>query len=415
MLDLKFIRENPEAVRQAIENRCIEAPLDEILKLDAERREKLTELENLRRTRKMASKDFQAGQDAVNEGRERRVRVKDLEDDTKRLDEELTRLVLQIPNIPQPSVPLGKSERDNVVMTNWREPKVFDFTPATHWEIGEKLGIIDFERGVKLAGTRFYVLTGDGARLQRAIINFMLDLHTNEHGYTDIYPPFMVKKDVMTASGNLPKFADNLYHDAEDDLWFIPTAEVPLTSMYADEVLPPGSLPVSMCAYTPCFRREKMSAGKDTRGIKRGHQFDKIELYKIVEPEKSNEELEKLLHDACDVAERLELPYHILRLCTADLGFSSSKTYDIEVWAPGCSEWLEVSSCSNCWDFQARRANIRYRPTTDSRPMFPHTLNGSGLALPRILIAIIENYQQKDGTIAVPEVLRPYMGKSVIK
>jgi len=415
MLDLKFIRENTEAVRQAIENRCTEAPLDEILRLDTERRERLTELENLRRSRKVASKDFQAGTDAVAEGRERRARIKDLEDDTKRLDEELTGLVLQIPNIPQTTVPLGKSERDNVVMTNWREPKKFDFTPAPHWEIGEKLGIIDFERGVKLSGTRFYILKGDGARLQRAIINFMLDLHTGEHGYEDIYPPFMVKKDVMTASGNLPKFADNLYHDAEDDLWFIPTAEVPLTSLHADEVLPPGSLPVSMCAYTPCFRREKMSAGKDTRGIKRGHQFDKIELYKIVEPEKSNDELEKLLHDACDVAERLELPYHILRLCTADLGFSSSKTYDIEVWAPGCSEWLEVSSCSNCWDFQARRANIRYRPTPDSRPLFPHTLNGSGLALPRIMIAVIENYQQKDGTIVVPEVLRPYMGKSVIK
>jgi seryl-tRNA synthetase len=415
MLDLKFIRENPEAVRQAIENRCTEAPLDEILKLDTERRERLTELENLRRSRKVASKDFQAGTDAVAEGRERRTRIKDLEDDNKRLDEELTRLLLQVPNIPQPSVPLGKSERDNVVCTTWREPKKFDFTPLSHWEIGEKLGIIDFERGVKLSGTRFYILKGDGARLQRAIINFMLDLHTGEHGYKDIYPPFMVKKDVMTASGNLPKFADNLYHDAEDDLWFIPTAEVPLTSMYADEVIPPGSLPVSMCAYTPCFRREKMSAGKDTRGIKRGHQFDKIELYKIVEPSTSNDELEKLLHDATDVAERLELPYHILRLCTADLGFSSSKTYDIEVWAPGCSEWLEVSSCSNCWDFQARRANIRYRPTPDARPMFPHTLNGSGLALPRIMIAVIENYQQKDGTIAVPEVLRPYMGKAVIK
>ncbi len=415
MLDLKFIRENPEVVRQAIANRCIEAPLDEILKLDAERREKLTELETMRRSRKEASKDFQAGKDAVAEGRERRARIKDLEDDTKRLDEELTKLVLQIPNIPQPDVPLGKSEHDNVVATVWREPKKFDFTPLPHWEIGEKLGIIDFDRGVKLSGTRFYVLKGDGARLQHALINFMLDLHTQQHNYAEIYPPFMVKRDVMIASGNLPKFADNLYHDAEDDLWFIPTAEVPLTSMYADEVIPPGGLPINMCAYTPCFRREKMSAGKDTRGIKRGHQFDKIELYKIVEPSTSNDALEKLLHDATDVAERLELPYHILRLCTADLGFSSSKTYDIEVWAPGQSEWLEVSSCSNCWDFQARRANIRYRPTPDARPSYPHTLNGSGLALPRILIAVIENYQQKDGSIAVPEVLRPYVGKSVIK
>ncbi len=415
MIDLKFIRENPEVVRQAIENRCTEAPLDEILKLDAERRQKIQELEIFRRSRKEASREYQAGKEGIAEGRERRARIKELEDDTKRLDEELTKLLLQIPNIPQPTVPLGKSERDNVVCSSWHEPPKFDFTPLPHWEIGEKLGIIDFERGVKLSGTRFYMLKGDGARLQRSIINFMLDLHTKEHGYKEIYPPFMVKRDVMVASGNLPKFADNLYHDAEDDLWFIPTAEVPLTSMYADEVLPPGSLPLNMCAYTPCFRREKMSAGKDTRGIKRGHQFDKIELYKIVEPETSNNELEKLLHDATDVCERLELPYHILRLCTADLGFSSSKTYDIEVWAPGCSEWLEVSSCSNCWDFQARRAGVRYRPAPDARPLFPHTLNGSGLALPRIMIAVIENYQQKDGSVAVPEVLRPYMGKSVIK
>jgi seryl-tRNA synthetase len=348
-------------------------------------------------------------------GRERRARIKDLEDDANRLEEELTRLLLQVPNIPQPSVPMGKSEHDNIICAAWREPRKFEFTPLPHWEIGGKLGIIDFERGVKLSGTRFYVLKGQGARLQRALINFMLDLHTGEHGYEDTYPPFMVKKEVMTASGNLPKFADNIYHDAEDDLWLIPTAEVPLTSMYAGEVLAPGFLPVNMCAYTPCFRREKMSAGKDTRGIKRGHQFDKIELYKIVEPEKSNDELEKLLHDATDVATRLELPFHVLQLCTADLGFSSSKTYDIEVWAPGCAEWLEVSSCSNCGDFQARRANIRYRPLADARPMFPHTLNGSGLALPRILIAVIENYQQKDGSIAVPEVLRPYMGTSVIK
>jgi seryl-tRNA synthetase len=290
------------------------------------------------------------------------------------------------------------------------EARKFDFSPRPHWELGESLGIIDFERGVKLSGSRFYVLKGLGARLQRALISFMLDLHVNEHGYTEMYPPFMVKRECMVGSGNLPKFADNLYHDEEDDFWFVPTAEVPLTNLHRDEILPPDTLPLYYVAYTPCFRREKMSAGKDTRGIKRGHQFDKVELYKFVAQESSNEELEKMVDDAEEVCRRLGIPYRVLELCTGDLGFASTKSYDIEMWAPGCGEWLEVSSCSNCESFQARRANIRYRPEQRAKPEFVHTLNGSGLALPRTLIAVMENYQQADGSIVVPEVLRPYMG-----
>jgi len=298
---------------------------------------------------------------------------------------------------------------------SWGEPKSLNFEPAPHWKLGETFGIIDFDRGAKLSGSRFYVLKGLGARLQRALISFMLDLHTRDHDFKEIYPPFMVKRDCMTATGNLPKFADNLYHDAEDDFWFVPTAEVPLTNLHRDEILPPGVLPLYYVAYTACFRREKMSAGKDTRGIKRGHQFDKVELYKFTEPSRSNDELEKMVSAAEEVAQRLKIPYRVLELCTAELGFASTKSYDIEMWAPGCNEWLEVSSCSNCGDFQARRANIRYRPSLDSKPQFVNTLNGSGLALPRVLIAVMENYQQGGGSIVIPEVLQPYIGTEVMR
>jgi seryl-tRNA synthetase len=324
-------------------------------------------------------------------------------------------LLLQVPNVPQPTVPVGCGEEDNVLVSTWGEPQSFDFEPVPHWKLGEALGIIDFDRGVKLSGSRFYVLKGLGARLQRALISFMLDLHTTEHGFKEIYPPFMVKRDCMTATGNLPKFADNLYHDDEDDFWFVPTAEVPLTNLHRDEIIPPGVLPIYYVAHTACFRREKMSAGKDTRGIKRGHQFDKVELYKFTEPPKSNYELEKMVSAAEEVCQKLKIPYRVLELCTAELGFASTKSYDIEMWAPGCNEWLEVSSCSNCGDFQARRANIRYRPSPDSKAQFAHTLNGSGLALPRVLIAVMENYQQAGGSIAIPEVLRPYVGAEVIR
>ncbi len=355
------------------------------------------------------------GKEIMDEGRGLRTKIRALEEEVRSLDKQLEELLLQVPNIPQPTVPSGKDEGDNVVVRSWGEPRSFDFQPAPHWKSGESLDIIDFERGVKLSGTRFYVLKGSGARLQRALISFMLDLHTTEHGYQEVYPPFMVKRECMVGTSNLPKFADHLYHDEEDDFWFIPTAEVPLTNLHRAEIIPPGTLPIYYVAYTACFRREKMSAGKDTRGIKRGHQFDKVEMYKFTEPSTSNQELEKMVHNGEEVCHRLGLPYRVKQLCTADLGFASTKSYDIEIWAPGCGEWLEVSSCSNCGDFQARRASIRYRPSPEAKPQFVHTLNGSGLALPRVLIAVMENYQQADGSILIPEVLQPFMGKKVIR
>jgi seryl-tRNA synthetase len=413
MLDLRFIREHADLVREAVASRQDSAPLDEILKLDAERRQRILGLEELRHARKESAREKK--QASAEEGRELRSQIRELEEEVRSLDIQLEDLLLQVPNIPQPSVPVGKDEEDNIVVRSWGEPKSFNFPPAPHWKLGESLGIIDFERGIKLSGSRFYVLKGLGARLQRALISFMLDLHTREHGYQEVYPPFIVKRDCLVGSGNLPKFADNLYHDAEDDLWFVPTAEVPITNMHRDEILPPGSLPLHYVAYTACFRREKMSAGKDTRGIKRGHQFDKVELYKFTEPDTSNEELEKMIDNAEKVCQKLGLPYRIKQLCTADLGFASTRSYDVELWASGCGEWLEVSSCSNCDDFQARRANVRYRPTPDAKPHFVHTLNGSGLALPRVLIAILENYQQADGSIVIPEVLQPYIRERLIK
>jgi len=414
MLDLKFIRENTALIKDAIASRHDTAPLDEILQLDAERRKKVTELEDLRHEKKAAARTRKTDKVSAEEGRDLRVNIKGLEEEVRRLDNQLEYLLLQMPNIPHASVPQGKDENDNVIVRSWGEPGTFDFTPAPHWKLGESLGIIDFERGAKLSGSRFYVLKGLGARLQRALINFMLDLHISEHGYQEVYPPFMVKRECMVGSGNLPKFADNLYHDEEDDFWFVPTAEVPITNLHREEIIPPGVLPLYYVAYTACFRREKMSAGKDTRGIKRGHQFDKVEIYKFTEPAASNDELEKLTGNAEHVCQKLGLAYRVKQLCTADLGFASTKSYDVEMWAPGCGEWLEVSSCSNCGDFQARRANIRYRPTPESKPQFVHTLNGSGLALPRVMIAILENYQQADGSILIPEVLQPYVGEKVI-
>ena len=413
MLDLRLIRENPDLVREALVKRGDTAPLDEILQIDSERRQQILKLEDLRHRRKEASRERQVS--AAEEGRALRARIRDLDQEVSSLDNKLEELLLQVPNIPHPTVPAGKDETDNPVVRSWGEPEKFDFEPAPHWELGKSLDIIDFERGVKLSGTRFYVLKGPGARLQRALIAFMLDLHTSEHGYQEIYPPFMVKRECMVGSGQLPKFTDNLYRDDEDDFWFVPTAEVPLTNLHRDEIILPGMLPFYYVAYTACFRREKMSAGKDTRGIKRGHQFDKVELYKFTESATSDDELEKMVNNAEQVCQRLGLPYRVKELCTADLGFASTKSYDIEMWAPGCDEWLEVSTCSNCGDFQSRRANIRYRPAPDARPQFVHTLNGSGLALPRVMIAIIENYQQADGSISVPEALQDFVGQKVIK
>jgi seryl-tRNA synthetase len=325
------------------------------------------------------------------------------------LDGDLRELLLQAPNLPADSVPDGADESANVVVRSEGAPVERSFH-RPHWELGESLGIIDFEGGAKLSGSRFYVLKGAGARLQRALIAFMLDLHLRDGRYTEVYPPAMIKEENMWAGGWLPKFAENMYHDAEEDFWFVPTAEVTLTNLHRDEILEPGTLPLSYVAYTPCFRREKMSAGRDVRGIKRGHQFDKVEMYRFVEPEGSAAALQGLVDDAESVARALGIPHRVVQLCAGDLGFNAAEAYDIEMWAPGCGEWLEVSSCSNCTDFQARRANIRFRREKGGRPEHPHTLNGSGLALPRTLIAVLENYQQEDGSVIVPEALRQYMG-----
>ena len=419
MLSINLIRENPKVVREALDRRDEDnAPLDRIIELDERRRIILTSSEALRARRNQVSKELskmkEKPPEVIAEMRQVGSEIKTLETDLKEMDEELVRLLLHIPNIPLQDVPPGADESGNVLIKTVGTAPTFDFQPRPHWEIGENLGILDFERGVKMSGSRFYVLKGRGARLQRALISWMLDFHQSQNGYTEIYPPFVVKREALVGSAQLPKFADNVYHDEQDDLWLVPTAEVPLTNLHRDEILDASDLPLNYVAYTPCFRREKMSAGRDTRGIKRGHQFDKVEMYKYVTPEDSEEALQSMLSDAEGVAEALGLSHRVLELCTGDLGFHSAKSYDVEVWAPGCEEWLEVSSCSNCLDFQARRANIRYRPSERARPRYVHTLNGSGLGLPRVLIAVLETYQQADGSVRIPEVLQPYTGFDVI-
>ncbi|MDD5311576.1 MAG: serine--tRNA ligase [Dehalococcoidia bacterium] len=419
MIDIKLIRENSDAVLQAMEKRG-ESPdaIDEVIELDNMHRQLLREAESLRAKRNDVSKQISKMKEKpaalIAEMRSVGDKIKEIETEVDQIAAKLEDKLLRLPNLPAPDVPEGKDSADNVEVRAWGKPREFAFTPLPHWDLGEKLGIIDFQRGVKLSGTRFYVLRGAGALLQRSLISLMLDVHVKEHGYTEVYPPFMVKRECLVGSSNLPKFADNLYHDAEEDYWFVPTAEVPLTNLHRDEIIAPGTLPINYVAHTACFRREKMAAGKDTRGIKRGHQFDKVELYKFVEPETSDNELGKLLKDAEDICRKLEIPYRVIQLCTGDMGFAATKSFDIEMWAPGCKEWLEVSSCSNCGDFQARRANIRYRPDVESKPLLVHTLNGSGLALPRVLIAIMENYQQQDGSIRVPAALLPYMNVEAI-
>ena len=415
MISLQLIRENPDLVIESLTKRGETLNvLAEIQDHDAGHRRILREVEILRARRNEASRQLgpmkEKSADLLEEMRGLGVHLESLETEEKSMDSHIRELLLTLPNLVDPSVPEGNSAEDNKVVRQWGQPKELPFQPRPHWEIGEKLGILDFERGQKLSGSRFYVMRGAGARLQRALIQWMLDVHTGDHGYTEIYPPFVVRGVCLEGTGSLPKFGDNLYRDIEEDLWMVPTAEVPLTNLHRDELLPPGSLPIRYVAYTPCFRREKMSAGKDVRGIKRGHQFDKVEMYKFVEPATSNDELEKLTDNAEDMLRRLEIPHRVLQLCSGDLGFAAAKTYDVEAWAPGCNEWLEVSSCSNCADFQARRANVRFRPAPGARPEFAHTLNGSGLGLPRTVIAVLENYQQADGSVVVPEVLRPYMG-----
>ncbi len=416
MIDIQLIRKEPDAVRSAIDKLGAEAPIDRILQLDQDRRELLQQVESLRQERNQTSEQIgrmpegPERQELIERMRGVNLKIGELEGRLKGIEAELETALYQVPNLPHESVPVGADESENPVLRQEREPKEFGFRPLPHWELGPRLGILDFERGVKLSGSRFYVLKGAGARLQRALISWMLDLHVSQHGYTEIYPPALVKEQCMWGAGQLPKFAENIYRDAEEDLWLIGTAEIPLTNLHRDEVLEFDQLPLSYAAYTPCFRREKFSAGRDVRGIKRGHQFDKVEMYKFTAPEDSYAALERIVEDASDVCRALEIPFRVVQMVTGDLGFTAAKKYDLELWAPGSQEWLEVSSVSNCEAFQARRTNIRFRRTPKAKPEFVHTLNGSGLALPRTLIAVLENYQQPDGSVLVPAVLRPWMG-----
>ncbi len=420
MIDINLIRKQPDRVRDSLKRRAQDAAVvDQILAADEERRTKLSELEAHRNQRNVGSKEI--GRMANDAQRQSKIdamgaintRIKVLESDVDGIESRLSDMLAAVPNLPDDDVPFGKDDSENVVIKTIGEPRKFDFKPAAHWDLGPARGIIDFERGVKLAGSRFYVLSGAGSKLQRALIQWMLDLHGGQ-GYREVYLPFMVKEQVVFGSGQLPKFRDNLFHDHERDAWMVPTAEVPITSLHSDEIIDVAQLPLHYVAYTPCFRKEPMSAGKDVRGIKRGFQFDKVEMYKFCLPENSEAELETLVKHAEETCAALGLAYRVKLLCTGDIGFAARKTFDIEVWAPGCDEWLEVSSCSNVGDFQARRANVRFRREAGAKPEFVHTLNGSGLGLPRTLIAVIENYQQKDGSIVVPDVLRPYVKMDVI-
>jgi len=415
MIDLNLIRSNPDFVREALRRRAMNSSVvDDVLTLDVKRRTIITEVEGLKAERNRVSKeigkqkDQEARQLKITAMREARNKISHLDEELRIVDQQLNSTLAGIPNIPDQDVPIGKDDSENIVLRVVGEKPQYNFEPKPHWELGTELGIIDFERGVKITGSRFYILSGAGALLQRALISYMLDLHIRQ-GYTEKYPPFMVREATLYASGQLPKFVDNLYHDVEDDLWMLPTSEVALTGMHMNEVLDEVDLPLRYTAYTPCFRREKMSAGRDVRGIKRGHQFDKVEMYSYTHPENSEAELEKMVADAAETCEKLGLIYRVVQLCTGDLSFGARKAFDLEVWAPGCGEWLEVSSVSNVGDFQARRANIKFKPTEKGKKQYPHTLNGSGLGMPRVLIAVMETYQQEDGSIRIPDVLKPWM------
>ena len=422
MLDINLIRDESERVREALEKRQMDpSVVDQVLTLDEKRRELIVDVEEMRSERNTVSKEIGRMKDQaerqvkIEAMRELGDQIESLDSDLSQVDSQLQDLLSELPNIPDPDVPVGVDDSDNVVLREVGERPEFDFEPKPHWDLGPELGIIDFERGVKLSGSRFYVLSGPGALLQRALVFWMVGLHVQQ-GYLEKYPPYMVREEILYGSGQLPKFKDNLYRDVEDDLWMVPTAEVPLTGLHMGEILEESQLPIHYTAYTACFRREKMSAGRDVRGIKRGHQFDKVEMYTYCTPENAAAEHQKMLEDAEETVAALGLPYRVLLQSTGDLGFGSHKTYDIEVWAPGCGEWLEISSISNVGSFQARRAGIRYRPEGGKGTAFVHTLNGSGLGMPRTLIAVLENYQQKDGSILVPEVLRPLMqGSEVIR
>ncbi len=416
MLDLTLIREQPDLLRQALKDRQMDpSVVDEIQTLDEKRRALLNEVEQLKAQRNNVSREISRMKDPaerqakIDEMRVVGDRITALDEQVRLVDNDLRNLVASIPNYPDPATPYGTGEHENVVMRQEGEIPAFDFQPQPHWDLGPRLGILNFDQGVKITGSRFYVLSGAGARLQRALIAWMLDLHARQ-GYTEKYTPFMVRGETLFASGQLPKFVDNLYKDHEEDLWMVPTAEVALNGLHMGDILEEAVLPLRYTAYTPCFRREKMSAGRDVRGIKRGHQFDKVEMFIFCKPEDSYRELEKMLADAEATCRGLGLTYRVVQLCTGDLGFGARITYDLEVWAPGCGEWLEVSSVSLVGDFQPRRANIKFRPSEGGKTQLVHTLNGSGLGMPRTLIAVLENYQQADGSIRVPEVLQPWMG-----
>jgi len=421
MLDIKFVRDNPEKVQQALENRGAAMNLNEFLALERERRELLSEVEGLKNKRNTVSqqislmkKNKENADHLVAEMREVGDRISQLDGKVKEVELALSAIILNIPNVPHESVPIGSDENDNVEVRRWGEPKQFDFEPVAHWDIGEKLGILDFERGGKVTGARFTFYRGLGARLERALINFMLDLHTREHGYTEFFPPFIANKDSMTGTGQLPKFAEDMFKLEGLDYYLIPTAEVPITNLHRGEILDAKELPLYYTAYSACFRAEAGAAGRDTRGLIRQHQFNKVEMVKFALPEESHNELEKLTGNAERVLQLLGLPYRVVLLCTGDMGFASAKTYDIEVWLPSFNKYREISSCSNFEDFQARRADIKFRREPKAKPEFVHTLNGSGVAIGRTVSAILENYQQPDGSVVVPEVLRPYMGVDVI-
>lgn len=422
MLDLKFVRNNPEIINQALQKRGAAISLDEFLKLEEKRRQLLADVEQLKNKRNTVSEEVgrlkKSGQDAeslVIEMREVNQKIKEDDDKLKGIEDEIMKTMLLIPNIPHESVPVGTSDEDNIEVRKWGTPRVFNFEPKAHWDLGEGLNILDFERGAKVTGARFTFYKGLGARLERALINFMLDIHTGNHGYTEIFPPFMVHRDSMQGTGQLPKFEEEAFKISNTEYFLIPTAEVPVTNLYRNEILNGENLPIYHAAYSACFRSEAGAHGRDTRGLIRQHQFNKVELVKFVKPEESYNELERLVNNAEKILQLLELPYRVVCLSTGDLGFSSAKTYDLEVWLPSYNTYREISSCSNFEDFQARRANIKYRADKKSKAEFLHTLNGSGLAIGRTVAAILENYQQDDGTIKVPEVLKSYMGVEKIK
>jgi seryl-tRNA synthetase len=424
MLDYRLLRSEPDLVRDALHKRGYETEiLDEWLALDARWRELTTQVETLTAEQNRVSKAIplrkKAGEDTeplLTQLRELKAQIEQLEGEKRAVEQEREAKLLLFPNIPHHTTPVGKDASENVEVRRGGQPHPMNFAPKPHWDLAESLGLIDFERGAKVGGSGFHFYTGLGARLERALINFMLDLHTREHGYTEIFPPFLVRPEIMVGTGQLPKFEEELYRCADDPLYLIPTAEVPVTNLYREEILSAEQLPIYLAAYSPCFRREAGAAGKATRGLLRLHQFNKVELVKFTTPETSYDEHEKLLRDAETVLQRLELPYRIVALCTGDLGFAAAKCYDLELWSPGVQMWLEVSSCSNFEAFQARRANIRYRPEPTAKPEFVHTLNASGVATPRLMAAILENYQQEDGSVVIPEALRPYMdGVSVLK